>query len=110
MASSKSALRRHRWLPSNAGSRNPIGLGASLEIEQSQVGFLIVHFDQRLRPGGEKEFQGRPDIGFQHVPAPGFSARQSHHTVNVYRRLTGDRADIAQHGAGFRLSYASEYS
>jgi hypothetical protein len=38
------------------------------------------------------------------VSTPGFSARQSHHTVNVYRRLTGNRADVAEHGAGFDLT------
>jgi hypothetical protein len=84
----------------NAGDR----LGVSLKIEQSQVGFLIVYFDQRFRPGGEKEFQGRPDIGFQHVSSPGFPTRQSHHAVNVNRRLTGHQADVAKHRAGFDLT------
>src|SRR5271154_1870058 len=59
--------------------------------------------DQWLGKSGEKEFQGRPDIGFKHVTAPGFSRRESDHAVNVNRRLASDQADIAEDGAGFNL-------
>jgi hypothetical protein len=75
-----------------------------MEIEQSQAGFIIVYFDQRYGPGQEKEFESRMDIGFQHVPAAGLSGRESHHPVNVNRRLTGKNSDVAKHGAGFDLT------
>ena len=75
-----------------------------VEIEQSQVGFVIMDLDQGLGKGGEKELQGRPDIGFEHVATPGFSGGESHHTVNVNGRLAGDQADVTEHGTGFNLA------
>ncbi len=72
----------------------PTPARSRFQVEEEQVRFVVMFFDELPGACREKQFQGRPYSRMQQVPAAHLAVGEPDRAVRVDRRLAIDQADI----------------